>query len=260
MTQQNFGRGGTSKLQRWDSNLYDTHARFVGDLAQEAVGLLGPKLDERILDLGCGNGYLTQKIASTGALVIGFDFSEELVTAARHLGLNVFLGNAEEMEFESCFDAVFSNAALHWMRRADLVAERVFMALKSGGRFVGEFAGAGNARLIREAVHSALERRGFIAEEIDPWYLPTMEQYRDVLVAAGLNVVHITLFDRPIVLDYPIADWIRTFGSPYLTVLSEDERPTFLDEISKALAPHLLGRDGRWTVDYTRLRFRAEKP
>jgi trans-aconitate methyltransferase len=259
MMQQTFERG-TSELQKWSATMYDSHARFVGDLAKPAVDLLDPKPGERILDIGCGDGYLMQKIASSGAIMTGVDYSPELVAAAQARGLDVQHGNGEAIDFENTFDGAFSNAALHWMRRADLVAAGVARALKSGGRFVGEFAGARNAFLIRTAVHAALAHRGLDADEVDPWYLPTDSQYRTVLEKAGLRVTHISLFDRPVVIDYPVADWIRTFGSPYLTVLKTEDRAPFLEEVTRDLAPHLLGPDGRWTVDYTRLRFRAEKP
>lgn len=136
----------------------------------------------------------------------------------------------------------------------------VVRALRSGGRFVGEFAGAGNAHHIRREVHDALERRGINAVDVDPWYLPTAEAYGQVLEEGGLCVSSIELFDRPVVLDYAIGEWIRTFGSPYLTVLGgEAAKVEFLGEVSQRLAPFLRGADGRWTVDYTRVRFRAEK-
>lgn len=251
----------TSELQRWSARLYADNARFVGDLAADAIRLLDPRPGERILDLGCGDGYLTERLAATGAQVEGVDYSPDLVEAARERGLDVHLGNAERLDFHSRFDAAFSNAAMHWMRDAAGVASGVARALRPGGRFVGEFAGARNAEIIRREVHAALGRRGFDPAEIDPWYLPTAEQYRQVLEGAGFRVAHIALFDRPVVIDYPIADWIRTFGSPYLTVLpDEPARAAMLDEITEDLRPSLLGEDGRWTVDYTRLRFRAELP
>lgn len=251
---------GTSQLQRWSAQYYNDNARFVGDLAGAAVRLLDPRPGERILDIGCGDGYLSERLAAAGAEVVGFDYSPELVAAARARGIDARQGNAEELEFDSEFDGVFSNAAMHWMLRADAVVAGVRRALRPGGRFVGEFAGARNARIIRREVHAALDRRGIDSAEVDPWYLPTAEEYRAVLEGGGLDVVHVELFDRPVVIDYPIADWIRTFGSPYLTVLPDEAaRTALLDEVTERLEPELLGPDGRWTVDYTRLRFRAEK-
>jgi trans-aconitate methyltransferase len=195
-----------------------------------------------------------------GARLLGYDLSPELANAARDRGLEVIVGNAEEMDFSCEFDAIFSNAALHWMQRPSAVVAAVANALKPGGRFVGEFAGFGNAFRIRCEIHQALERRGIESAKVDPWYLPTAQAYRGVLEGGGLMVSNVELFDRPVVLDYSIIEWIRIFGSPYLTVLgSELEKTVFLDEVSQRLEPELLGADGRWTVDYTRIRFRAEK-
>lgn len=250
---------GTSELQQWSPVLYENNARFVGDLAAPAVNLLAPRAGERILDIGCGDGYLTEKIQACGAKVTGLDYSPELVAAAQARGLDARFGNAEALDFHEEFDGIFSNAAMHWMRKADAVAAGACRALKPGGRFVGEFAGARNAHYIREAVHELLAKRGIDPDEVDPWYLPTAEEYRAVLEGGGLRPELVSLFDRPVVIDYPIGDWIRTFGSPYLTVLPEQERGEFLDEVSRRLVPHLLGSDGRWTVDYTRLRFKAVK-
>ncbi|MFM0718710.1 methyltransferase domain-containing protein [Paraburkholderia strydomiana] len=251
---------GTSEHQKWSSELYESNARFVGDLADSAIQLLNPQAGERILDIGCGDGYLTEKIAASGAIMTGLDYSPELIAAAKARGLDTRFGNAEQMEFSNEFDAAFSNAALHWMRRADALVRGVEKALKPGGRFIGEFAGARNAYYIRQALHEALTRRGYKADEIDPWYLPESREYQEVLEAGGFRVAHVELFDRPVVIDYPVRDWIKTFGSPYLTVLPEEERGPMLDEITHQLTPRLLGNDGRWTIDYTRLRFRAEKP
>ncbi len=255
---QTFDRS-TSMLQSWSPQLYDSNARFVGDLAGRALELLAVRPGERILDIGCGDGYLTQRILGMGAEVVGLDFSPELVGAARARGIDARLGNAEELVFDNEFDGVFSNAAMHWMRRADGVVRGVMRALRPGGRFVGEFAGARNARLIRAAVHDALDARGIDSAEVDPWYLPEADEYRAVLEAGGFHVASLELFERPVVIDYPISGWIQTFGSPYLTVLAPQDRAPFLAEVTEVLGPQLRGADGRWTVDYTRLRFRAEK-
>jgi trans-aconitate methyltransferase len=250
----------SSRLQNWSSQLYGQNARFVGDLASNAVALLDPKVGERILDIGCGDGYLTEKIAASGAQLIGIDYSPELAKAARSRGIEVHVQSAETMEFDHEFDAAFSNAALHWMLNARALVKGVEKALKPRGRFIGEFAGAKNAYHIRREVHEALARRGIDSADIDPWYLPTAEEYRQVLEAGGFRVTDIGLFDRPVTINYSIGEWIKTFGSPYLTVLQDNNAQLeFLDEVSRKLEAHLMGVDGRWTIDYTRLRFRAEK-
>lgn len=249
----------TSKIQRWSPELYDTKAKFVGDLANHAVNMLAIKHGERILDLGCGDGYLSLKLQAKGATIVGVDFSPELVTAARERGIDARHYNGEELDFVDEFDGAFSNAAMHWMKRADAVATGVYRALKRGGRFVGEFAGKDNAKIIRTSVHAALDRRGFESGKIDPWYLPDDAEYRRVLEAAGFKVTEIELFDRPVQIDYHVKDWIRTFGSPYLSLLSDTQKEDLLEEVSEDISSELRDAEGRWTIDYTRLRFLAVK-
>lgn len=249
----------TSKIQRWSPELYNTKAKFVGDLANEAVDMLNIQNGERVLDLGCGDGYLSQKLVDKGATVVGADFSPELVMTARERGIDARHYNGEELDFENEFDGAFSNAAMHWMKRADAVAQGIFRALKSGGRFVGEFAGKENAEIIRTAVHAALDDRGFNSSQIDPWYLPDETEYRAVLENAGFAVEHLSLFDRPVVIDYHVSDWIKTFGSPYLALLSESQKEDLLAEVTEKIRPKLCDSNGKWTIDYTRIRFLAVK-
>ncbi|MGX0891143.1 trans-aconitate methyltransferase [Pseudomonas sp. ADAK2 TE3594] len=257
MTSSSFFRPA-SELAQWDASQYENNARFAQP-ANGAVELLAFKAGDRVLDIGCGDGYLSEQLARQCAEVVGVDYSPQKVEAARLRGLDVRLGNAEELFFHQEFDAVFSSGAMHWMRRADQVAHGAFMALKPGGRFVGEFAGAENALLIRRAIHGALERRSVDAQGIDPWFLPTAGEYQQVLENAGFHISYISWFERPEVLDYPIAQWIQTFGSPYLTALPVEARAGFLEEVTEELANDLLNSDGQWTVDYTCLRFKAEK-
>ena len=222
--------------------------------------MLDIKPGERILDLGSGDGYLSEKLIAKGAELVGVAFSPELVAAARARGIDARHYNGEELDFENEFDGAFSNAAMHWMKRAQDVADGVFRALKPSGRFVGEFACKLNAVIIRTAVHNALDKRGFDSAKIDPWYLPDAEEYERVLRNAGFQIRSVEIFDRPVEIDNNNADWIRTFGSPYLALLTDAQKTELLDEVTEALRPDLLGENGKWTVDYTRLRFHGVKP
>ena len=174
--------------QQWDARGYAENARFVADLGMPVVDLLAPRPGERILDLGCGDGALTEKLAAAGCDVVGADASAELVKAARARGLDARLINGETLEFDGEFDAVFSNAALHWMLRPDAVIDGVHRALKPGGRFVGEFGGAGNVATIASALEAALDRRGFDGKAANPWYFPSAEEYAAKLTAHGFRV------------------------------------------------------------------------
>jgi trans-aconitate methyltransferase len=245
--------------QHWDPERYQRNAGFVAVLGEPVLELLAPKRGERILDLGCGDGTLTQKLAVAGASVIAVDQSAEQVAAARARGLDARVADGAHLTFEREFDAVFSNAALHWMRDADAVIAGVHRALRPGGRFVAEMGGAGNVAKVLAAAVAALERRGIDGRSAVPWYFPSPSEYRAKLERRGFRLRTIELFPRPTPLPGEIGAWLETFGEAFLDRLPPAERPAYLAEVAAALAPALRGPDG-WTVDYVRLRFAAEKP
>src|SRR5690349_15390007 len=145
--------------QRWDPQRYQENAGFVAVLGAPLLDMLAPKAGERILDLGCGDGALTEKIAAI-ATVVAVDASADQIKAARARGLDAHVADGTKLAFKSGFDAVFSNAALHWMRDPDAVIAGVWRALRPGGRFVAECGGAGNVEQIMRALVAALDRRG----------------------------------------------------------------------------------------------------
>ena len=252
------GIGEGPPSQDWDAERYARNARFVADLGLPVVELLAPRPGERILDLGCGDGALTRQIAALGASVTGVDGSAEQVAAARAAGLDARHMDGQALDFEAEFDAVFSNAALHWMREPDKVIAGVARALKPGGRFVGEMGGEGNVSQIIAALVVALDRRGLDGAAAAPWYFPAPEEYRARLEAHGLAVRSLELFPRPTPLPGEIGDWLETFAESFLDLLPEAERPAYKAEVSEALAPRLADESGRWTADYVRLRFAAD--
>jgi len=246
--------------QNWDAREYARNGRFVADLAASLVEWLEPQAGERILDLGCGDGALTEKLAASGATVVGIDASAELVTAARERGIDARLADAQALTFSSEFDAVFSNAAMHWMKRdPDGVLAGVARALKPGGRFVAELGAAGNIAAIRGAIHDVMARRGYDATRVDPWFFPTLADYRRRLQAAGFDVVAIESFPRPTLLPGDIGGWMHTFGQAFLAIVPEGERGALIAEIQDSLRDRLANTAGQWTVDYVRLRFMAVK-
>ncbi len=255
-----MGESPPDSTQHWDPDRYARNARFVADLGMPVLELLAPRAGERILDLGCGDGPLTEKIAAAGARVVGIDGSAEQVAAAVARGLDARVGDGQSLEFEREFDAVFSNAALHWMRDAAAVIDGVRRALKPGGRFVGEMGGDGNVRLIIAALIAALERRGLDGRSAVPWFFPSVAGYRRLLEGHGFRVRSIELIPRPTPLPGSMADWLETFAENFIRLLPEGERRAFLDEVSEALRPSLRDAEGRWTADYVRLRFAADLP
>lgn len=247
------GRG-----QDWDAACYARNARFVSDLGEPVVDLLAPRPGERILDLGCGDGALTGRLAARGASVVAVDASPDMVAAARARGLDARVERGEALPFAAEFDGVFTNAALHWMRPAPVVAG-VARALRPGGRFAGEFGGRGNIAVIVEALSEALARRAIDARAVDPWYFPDADSFAALLAGHGFEVRRVELFDRPTPLPTGIRGWIATFAGPFLAAVPAGERDRVLDEVERAVAGRLRRPDGSWFADYVRLRFLAVK-
>ena len=196
--------------QTWSPEQYAQQARFVSDLGMPVVELLAPRAGERILDLGCGDGSLTKKLVEMGCQVVGVDASPAMVAAAQALGLDARVMDGQSLPFEQEFDAVFSNAALHWMPQVDIVIAGVWRSLKPGGRFVGECGGAGNTATVVHALARALHRRSINADAVNPWYFPTVEEYRHKLEAQGFVVSTIALIPRPTPLPGDIVGWRRS--------------------------------------------------
>lgn len=252
-------KGTVVSTQTWNPEAYARNARFVAELGMPVVELLAPKTGERVLDLGCGDGFLTARLAAMGCDVLGIDSSAAQVEAARSAGVRAEVMAAEVLGFHEEFDAVFSNATLHWVRAVDEVIGNVFRALKPGGRFVAEFGGEGCVARIREALAHALSRRGLVAEALDPWYFPSADAYKGRLEVAGFTVTTIAVFPRPTPLPGPMRAWLETFAQAFMAPLDSSDRPAFLEEVEERLRPQLCEDGGRWTADYTRLRFRAVK-
>jgi SAM-dependent methyltransferase len=247
------------KVQRWAPKGYIANAAYVAELGLPVVDLLAPKPGERILDLGCGDGRLTEHLAALGAVVVGVDASAEMLAAARAKGLDVVQADARELPFHNEFDAVFSNAALHWVPDAEAVIAGVSRALKPGGRFVGEFGGHGNVAAIATALRAVLARRGIDGQAVSPWYYPTREDYAARLAAGGFEIDRMDLFPRPTQLPTDMTGWLATFAGAFLGSLPAAEQEAAVAETVALLAPSLRDERGRWTVDYVRLRFRARR-
>ena len=210
--------------QEWDPERYDRNARFVSDLGMPVVDLLAPQAGERILDLGCGDGPLTAKLRAFGCEVVGVDGSAEFVEAARARGLDARVMDAQALVFDAEFDAVFSNAAMHWMKRQDDVMSGVARALRPGGRFVAEHGGAGNVAAIVAALCAELGARGIACDEYNPWIFPGVEDQRARLERHDFGVESIELIPRPTPLPGDMVGWLQTFCGSFALALADAER------------------------------------
>jgi len=248
-----------SQRQVWSAETYARHARFVSDLAGPVLEWLAPQAGERVLDLGCGDGVLTAELARRGISVLGIDISDSLLKAAADRGVETRHMDGQNLPFDGEFDAVFSNAALHWMSNASAVIEGVFRALKPGGRFVAEFGGHGNVAAVTTAMRATAWRRGGDATLAGPWFFPSVAVYREMLEERGFRVVRIGLFPRPTPLASGMIAWLRVFRRPFFAQFGADE-DAVLSEVEELLAPSLRDAKGNWTADYVRLRVEAVKP
>jgi trans-aconitate methyltransferase len=246
--------------QAWDPVLYARAARLLSDFGEALIALVAPKPGERILDLGCGDGVLTEKLVATGARVVGIDASPAMVEAAQRRGIDARLTRGEDLAFEAEFDAVFSNAALHWMKPPATVIQRVRRALRPGGRLVLEMGGAGNNASLLDGLYSLLRERGLDGPALSPWYFPSADEYSGLLRDSGFVVDLAELFPRPTPLPGDITDWFDSFCGAFLAAIPETDRQEFKVELARRLAPRLQDDEGRWTMDYMRLRVCAHVP
>jgi trans-aconitate methyltransferase len=247
-----------TRITTWDPATYARDARFVADLGQPLIDLLAPKNGEIVMDLGCGDGALTEKIAHR-VTVIGTDASFAQARAAKERGLSIVIVDGHHLCFKRHFDAVFTNAALHWMQQPEKVVEGVWQCLKTGGRFVGEFGAKGNVETVRSALHEALRRRGLDPLAVDPWYFPSAEDFSKLMVNSTFTVRSIEIIQRPTQLPGELFDWLEIFAQPFTNAIEKDHQRPFLVEVCRQAESALRDADGRWIMDYVRLRFGAVK-
>ena len=249
----------------WNPELYTQKHNFVYKYGEGLVELLAPQPGEQILDLGCGTGELTNQINKAGADVVGIDSSKKLISAAceQFPHLPFYHQDATQLTEVERYDAVFSNAVLHWIQDQDAVTQGMFRALRPGGRLVVELGGEGNVQQIRAALKKTLQRRGYQkAADTTLWHFPSVGQYTTLLEQHRFRVQSAQHYDRPTELadtKHGIINWLMMFANSYLETVPPEERTLVLEEVQELLRPILL-RNQQWYADYQRLRVTAIKP
>ena len=250
--------------QDWNAGLYEAKHSFVWQFGRDLLEVLAPQAGERIVDVGCGTGRLTAEIASAGAEVMGIDYSPTMISRARdNYPILVFeTQDACQMPYYGEFDAVFSNAALHWIQPAQEAAAAMARALKPGGRLVAELGGRGNVQVLVRSAYHALKQLGIPdPERYNPWYFPSVGEYATLLERQGLEVTLVAMFERATPLEggaEGLKEWFAMFGARLLEGLAPAKHAEFFRLVESFAAPQLL-RNGQWVADYRRLRIVARK-
>lgn len=259
-----MNRAIASNSSQWDAELYDNKHEFVSQLATDLVELLSPQPGERILDLGCGTGHLTDKIASSQAEVVGIDSAATMIEKARRNYPNIHfeLADAAKLAYTEQFDSVFSNAVLHWIKPPELVILGIWNALKPGGKFVAEFGGKGNINLIITALDDAIESLDLSSDrELNDNYFPSIAEYGTLLEKQGFRFTFASLFDRLTPLadaELGMSNWLQMFRGKLLSSFAEDVQAEIITKVEEQLRPTLY-KNGQWFADYRRIRIVAVK-
>ena len=248
----------TREVNNWDADNYKKHASFVSDLAMPVVDLLSPKMGEHILDLGCGDGTLAVEILKSKATLKGVDLSEDMVAKAKLKGIDASVNNVLNLPFYEEFDAVFSNAVLHWVKESEAAVENINKVLKRGGRFVGEFGGYGNVEHIVNAIEKTFLNHPEYGTFNSPWYFPKVQEYKKLLETHGFSVEYCELVPRPTPID-DITNWLEIFANGIVEHLSTEQKKEFVKETRERLSSALYNPKTGWYADYIRIRFRATK-
>ncbi|MBV8255367.1 MAG: methyltransferase domain-containing protein [Chitinophaga sp.] len=248
-------------MNYWNADLYKDQHAFVFEQGNSLIEWLQPKPGSTILDLGCGTGELTAKLAETGANVTGLDASESMIASARKHFPNIHFEIADGTEFQlpTQFDGIFSNATLHWIREPEKVIERMYAHLKPGGRLAFEMGGKGNVNSILRELEYVMQEKGYTYEPL--WYFPSPAEYCTLLEKAGFTIERVSFFDRPTKLHDPqngISTWLEMFGDHFFAAVPEKVKKEILQEVQQELGPALT-REGNLYADYVRLRVAAVK-
>jgi 2-isopropylmalate synthase len=248
----------TEETNQWNPKTYNKHTAFVSQLALPVVDLLEPKEGEKILDIGCGDGTLAVEIEARGAKVIAVDMSAEMIDVSKSRGIESYVGTVTDLPYDNMFDAVFSNAMLHWVKDARGAVKNMAKSLKVGGRFICEFGGEGNAYHLVSAMEEVFANHSEFGVFDNPWYFPSVAEYRALLESEGFRVEYIEIIPRPTHMD-DIANWLDIFANGVTSHLTQEQFEVFKKETTEILRRKIYSDEEGWMLDYKRLRVKAIK-
>lgn len=242
----------------WNATKYNKHADYVSNLGMPVIDLLDPQKNERILDLGCGEGTLASKIQKFDTEVIALDLSADMVEKTKAKGIEAYVMSATELKFKNEFDAVFSNAVLHWVKERNTAISKIHTALKNGGRFIAEFGGYENIKYLTDAMQEVFNNNPEYGRFNNPWYFPKDTEYKKLLESNGFKVEYIEIIPRPTQID-DILNWLTVFANGIVSHLSKEQQKNFKNEVREILKPKIYTEENGWVADYVRLRLKAIK-
>lgn len=242
----------------WDAENYNKHAGFVSNLAMPVIDLLAPQENENILDLGCGEGTLAVEIEKFNAKVIALDLSADMVKKTKAKGIEAYVMSATQLQFGNEFDAVFSNAVLHWVKDSKTAINKIHTALKDNGRFIAEFGGYENIKYLIDTMQEVFSNHPEYGQFNNPWYFPKETEYKKLLENNGFHVEYIELIPRPTKID-DITNWLDIFANGIIAHLTQEQQKQFKEEVREILKPKIYSQQDGWVADYVRLRLKAVK-
>lgn len=246
---------------KWNSTLYDNKHSYVAEYGKSMIDLINVEKNQKILDLGCGTGVLTNELAKKGATVIGTDLSEDMIEQANanYPSMNFQVEDAINLPFENVFDTVFSNAVFHWIPNQEKLLHSVYTSLKENGILICEFGAKNNINQIITAIEKITGQMGYSYHSL--FYFPSKAEYKLLLEQAGFEVKHIMEYNRPTPLadgEKGLRNWINQFFAGDLVIFSEEQKEKIFCETEK-LCKNNLWKEGKWVADYRRIQVVAIK-
>lgn len=247
-----------NKSDQWNPSLYDKKHSFVSQYGKDLIELLAPQKEESILDLGCGTGDLAKQLHDKGINITGIDKSANMIAQAKekYPSISFYEKDATDLGYLSQFNAVFSNATLHWVQPPVKALKEIYLALKIGGRFVAEFGGKGNVQAICDELIKQRTLAGYPYDtSLFPWFYPSIAEYTTLMETVGFRVTLAQHFDRPTPLqgEEGLTNWIRMFGDQLLNGVGEKDKQLIIERVNNTLQGSLK-KDGVWVADYKRIR------